>query len=331
MKKFILIPQKYFQSLNHLHNGDLSSISCLVVLLLSYYIRSQFDYKIRNKAAFKREFDLDLIQLSRYFFSSLQYKTCKARFMSALTELEFFKYISYREISSAHLKITFSEEILDLMLPPEKRKNDLWFSIPLVLFTNPLSVLPIEQQKSLKNKFEDDPDKVNEFLFKKLKGNSLLLLIGLMGQHCNNWIIHPEDLITDEVSSSNNRCLWDENLMHILGISGLECSFSSSNKQNTESHRFYRALKLLSELGFLSHDAVKSKLGRIIYVSKILLCTGISNLSRLLNSGRKQAYKEGILLNKQKEAILKSCRLASKAANTQNSYFSLPIYDPSPG
>lgn len=329
--RFLIIPHKYFQTLNQLKAGEISSISCLVVLLLSYYLRTQNNYKIRTKFDFNRTFNLDLKQLTRYFFPALDYQTCKARFVSALTELNYFEYVSFKSGPNEILQLSFSEALLDLMLPDEKNKNDLWYSVPLQLFSDPMSLLSSDKQSDLKKRLNsEDRDLINEYIFKKLKGNNLLLLIELLGHHCNNWIISPDDVLTDDVVISNNRFSWNEIYDRIISHSGLECGFSSSNQSNTESHRFYRGLKLLSNLGFICYEAVRNSVSKIVYVSLIKLNNVLSNVSRNLNSGRKQAYKEGIMLNKQQNMTLKALRRNKKFADKLNSLSEPDLYTPSP-
>lgn len=226
-----------------------------------------------------------LYELTSFLYKHLKHATAKVRIVKTLKKLSGFGIIKIRQLGNQQVSFELNNEAINDLMPMQEN----WFTLPTDLFEDP-------------SKFSDH-ELNNEELQRRFHGHEYALLTSLISffikgllSPCNDQK-EQDPQLSDE--SANDVAIKQWKILRQRLLNGIGCALEdlSPQEKNTISHRFYRALRRLKELGFINFTEIMSKGKRILALSNLILNSALRALLTEINRKRINAYKAAIQRN----------------------------------
>ena len=226
-----------------------------------------------------------LYELTSFFYKHLKDATAKLRIVKTLKKLGEFGILKIRQFDNRQVSFELNNAAINELMPMQEN----WFTLPTDLFEDP-------------SKFSDH-DLNNEELQRRFHGHEYVLLTSMISffiegllSSCNEQKEqdpHPSD------ESANDVAIKQWKILRQRLLNGIGCALEdlSPQEKNTISHRFYRALRRLKELGFINFTEIMSNGKQILALSNLILNSALRALLTEINRKRINAYKAAIQRN----------------------------------
>lgn len=226
-----------------------------------------------------------LYELTSFLYKHLKHATAKVRIVKTLKKLGEFGIIKIRQLGNQQVSFELNNEAINELMPMQEN----WFTLPTDLFEDP-------------SKFSDH-DLNNEELQRRFHGHEYALLTSMISFFIEGLISSCNEQKKQEPqpsSDDNDVAIKQWKILRQRLLNGIGCALEdlSPQEKNTISHRFYRALRRLKELGFINFtEIMMSKGKRILALSNLILNSALRALLTEINRKRINAYKAAIQRN----------------------------------